>query len=210
MVPVEKGGNYTAEDWGQEMMRFDVFLRRTGWLPEAAEERTPLYLAQHTLLTQFPWLANDMLVPDYVYACPPEPAYLRRVGGAHVGQLEDVITSMWIGPQGTVSPAHTDPYFNCYVQAVGRKRVWIAPPDADAAAMHAYGEEEAAPAVHTLMHNTSQVDVFGARVPRRFREAVVPHAESTELGAGDLLFLPPYWWHGMRSETRSFSVSYWF
>lgn len=209
VVPVEKGGNYTAEDWGQEMMRFDVFLRRTGWLPEAAEERTPLYLAQHTLLTQFPWLANDMLVPDYVYACPPEPAYLRRVGGAHVGQLEDVITSMWIGPQGTVSPAHTDPYFNCYVQAVGRKRVWIAPPDADAAAMHAYGEE-AAPAVHTLMHNTSQVDVFGARVPRRFREAVVPHAESTELGAGDLLFLPPYWWHGMRSETRSFSVSYWF
>ena len=109
-----------------------------------------------------------------------------------------------------MSPAHTDPYFNCYVQAVGRKRVWIAPPDADAAAMHAYGEEEAAPAVHTLMHNTSQVDVFGARVPRRFREAVVPHAESTELGAGDLLFLPPYWWHGMRSETRSFSVSYWF
>ena len=63
------------------------------------------------------------------------------------------------------------------------------------------------------MNNTSQVDVFADVDTQRFPEflpRVVPHALSATLCPGDLLYLPPGWWHAMRSEKTSFSVSMWF
>lgn len=66
------------------------------------------------------------------------------------------------------------------------------------------------------MSNTSRVDVFSEESsPCReeypaFWEDVVPNAYSITMEAGDLLFFPPGWWHAMRSEETSFSVSMWF
>jgi hypothetical protein len=62
--------------------------------------------------------------------------------------------------------------------------------------------------------NTSRIDVFDAGSAACnfpvFHEKVVPEAMSVVLGPGDLLFFPPGWWHGMRSESTCFSVSMWF
>lgn len=74
------------------------------------------------------------------------------------------------------------------------------------------------PAANTTsptMSNTSQIDVFASdeEVERRFpafREHVVPQAMCACLEPGDLLFFPPGWWHALRSEETSFSVSMWF
>lgn len=77
------------------------------------------------------------------------------------------------------------------------------------------------PAANTAnpsMSNTSQVDVFRPRTDHEhapdawplFWQDVVPHATSVTLEPGDLLFFPPGWWHAMRSEETSFSVSMWF
>lgn len=67
------------------------------------------------------------------------------------------------------------------------------------------------------MSNTSCVDVFATPVPGQepemhpdFWEKVAPNAISATLEPGDLLFFPPGWWHAMRSEEKSFSVSMWF
>ena len=43
-----------------------------------------------------------------------------------------------------------------------------------------------------------------------FWKDVPPRAMSVTLEPGDLLFFPPGWWHAMRSEETSFSVSMWF
>ncbi len=63
-----------------------------------------------------------------------------------------------------------------------------------------------------LMSNTSRVDVFdtSSAAPSAFESEVFPVAMSAVLHQGDLLFLPPGWWHAMRSLSRSFSVSMWF
>ena len=65
-----------------------------------------------------------------------------------------------------------------------------------------------------MLSNTSRLDVFSDREDELedeiFRENVAPKAMSTVLGPGDLLFFPPGWWHAMRSESVSFSVSMWF
>ncbi|KAG8741125.1 hypothetical protein FRC10_003269 [Ceratobasidium sp. 414] len=73
VVPVERGGDYRAEDWGVDVMPWDLFLERIGWGQDDSEptgDPERLYLAQHSLFTQFPKLQADILIPDYVYTTP--------------------------------------------------------------------------------------------------------------------------------------------
>jgi hypothetical protein len=97
VVPVEIGRDYRRDDWNQEMMPWETFLSQV----DSAEE--PLvYLAQHSLLSQFPKLAEDITTPDLVYYEPSSdhPAY-------EPPQNEDkLIINAWFGPKGTISPAH--------------------------------------------------------------------------------------------------------
>lgn len=60
--------------------------------------------------------------------------------------------------------------------------------------------------------NTSRVDVFSQKLHEfpDFIERVVPQSATATLGPGDALFFPPGWWHSMRSESTSLSLSMWF
>ena len=60
------------------------------------------------------------------------------------------------------------------------------------------------------MGNTSRLDVFSTDSDSNFLDQVVPSSMTATLGPGDMLFFPPGWWHAMRSETTSFSISMWF
>ncbi|PWN53072.1 Clavaminate synthase-like protein, partial [Violaceomyces palustris] len=218
---------------------------------ERSSRRT-LYLAQHSLLNQFPQLSKDMMLPDFVFSCPPPPDPNEfpdyRPPVDEESGSEDVVVNAWLGPGGTVSPPHTDPYYNCFVQVVGYKEVWISPPDSNKnGAMASFGgggggsqgkkkghgltdslgvgdddqegsdlDNEEEGGINRYMCNTSSVDVFQIRTPTRaedeeggswsskgkdFLEKVLPRSRNYILGPGDLLFLPPGWWHSMRSCT---------
>ncbi len=66
--------------------------------------------------------------------------------------------------------------------------------------------------------NTSRVPIFDGKSEdstRRFpafHRNVIPQSLETVLEPGDMLFMPPKWWHAMRSEGEgvSWSVSMWF
>ncbi|CAO1623940.1 unnamed protein product [Parajaminaea phylloscopi] len=271
VVPVEVGDQYDDPEWGQQILLWSDFLRRCHWdrEPEAADESKhegterrdlpqKLYLAQHSLFDQFPSLQDDILVPDYVYSAPPAPPHMPtyqppvRIVESDDDEAEyeeHVVKSVWVGPAGVTSPAHTDPYYNCYVQVVGRKLVWIAPPDADSmGAMYCHGRPTPSPPpldgdgdgdeerhqkfvaaeddlhpradtdgvdITSYMTNTSRVDVFGPAptvedTHPRFTDDVEARALWTVLEPGDMLCMPPKWWHAMRTLTKSFSVSFWF
>lgn len=96
---------------------------------------------------------------------------------------------------------------------VGHKTVWLAPPDLKEC-MYPYPMSSPSDslAVSPSMMNTSRVDVFAplnSEFPD-FQDQAIPKALQGRLEPGDLLFIPPGWWHAMRSETTSFSVSVWF
>lgn len=163
------------------------------------------YMAQHDLVTQFPALERDYMLPDYVYTSPPPPSdwpHYRPPATA-----DGVTTNLWIGPAGTVSPPHHDPFYNCFVQAVGHKEVWVAPPHCRPVEQQQHDAKNNAIA-ETLMSNTANLDVFDSKtaVPASVRAAAL----KATLGPGDLLYMPPGWWHSLRSLSRSFSVSMWF
>lgn len=158
-VPIELGKSYVDKGWGQAIVPFAHFLREQllGWKdgiatgieideanpesPRADEPPTPstaqptvpkAYLAQHDLLTQIPALRADISIPDYCYcrraATPPPPPASPSASDAPSDDAPPML-NIWLGPAGTVSPAHTDPHDNLYAQVVGRKYVRLYPPD---------------------------------------------------------------------------------
>ncbi|KAF8889775.1 hypothetical protein CPB84DRAFT_1785368 [Gymnopilus junonius] len=214
VVPVEIGRDYRDQSWSQELMDWDRFLSTLNFDDQPASEspKDTFYLAQYDLTRQFPSLLEDIIVPDYVYSSLVSrdfPSYRQPLND------ESMLFNTWLGPKDTVSPAHTDPYFNFYVQVVGHKSVWLAPPSVSTYMRPVpllFDPER--PTNSDDLSNTSRVDVFAdlshlENLPE-FMQNVVPVSMNAVLAPGDVLFFPPGWWHAMRSETTSFSFSIWF
>ncbi|KAI5122990.1 hypothetical protein M0805_006868 [Coniferiporia weirii] len=241
VIPVEVGRDYRTDDWTQRMMDWDEFLdylyldTSAGADSETEKQETKekeiLYHAQHDIFRQFPALRNDIVIPDYVYSTLPPPDHYPQYRPP--ANEDALVLNAWFGPEGTISPAHTDPYYNFYVQVVGQKTVWIAPPRVSHALSPNSEPVQTRPlsssrsqspdckhkSADAVLGNTSRIDVFSlldsdssenCNSASLVREVIAPAAMCATLCPGDMLFFPPGWWHAMRSESVSFSVSMWF
>ncbi|KAI9254343.1 hypothetical protein EDC94DRAFT_618542 [Helicostylum pulchrum] len=188
VVPVEIGSKYTDSNWGQKMMRFSDFIRDH----IENKEGKPAYLAQHDIFYQIPRLEKDVIVPDYCYI-KPNLTKLYPCG------TEDVIKNAWFGPKGTISPLHQDPYHNLLVQVVGSKYLRLISPQQSESVYPRTG----------LMTNTSEVDIDNTDHEKYPRFKQVDYIECI-LEQGEILYIPPKWWHYVKSLETSFSVSLWF
>lgn len=102
-------------------------------------------------------------------------------------------------------------------QVVGAKTVWLAPPSVSPYMTSTTSSSSNSNAnsnsnSSAALSNTSPHDVFAplTSLSPTFAETVTPKASSALLEEGDVLFFPPGWWHAMRAECASFSVSMWF
>ncbi|EXB48396.1 Lysine-specific demethylase 8 [Morus notabilis] len=181
-VPVEVGKNYLCPEWKQELITFSQFLERIQATGSSSVVPTT-YLAQHPLFDQINELRNDICIPDYCFA-----------GGGELRSL-----NAWFGPAGTVTPLHHDPHHNILAQVVGKKYVRLYP---------ASLSEELYPYSETMLCNSSQVDLDN------IDKEVYPKVCDLEfmdciLEEGEMLYIPPKWWHYVQSLTTSLSVSFW-
>ncbi|KAJ1515614.1 Lysine-specific demethylase 8 [Coelomomyces lativittatus] len=113
---------------------------------------------------------------------------------------------VWIGPPHTVTPFHHDgPLHNVFVQLQGSKRIFLIPPGYQKA-MQPYPED-------TCLRNTSQLDFdFFEEDPSSIlawiQQEKIQGYECI-LEEGDVLYIPPRWWHYVKSLTISMSLSFW-
>ena len=177
LVPVELGSKYTDQNWTQKLMTVRTFFRDH----LAQESDIKGYMAQHDLFHQMPHLLADINIPEYFKTRP-------------------VSIHAWIGPCGTVSPLHSDPYDNLFVQVVGYKYFWLCS-HKESANVYPYSADD-------QMANTSQVDVDTPDLDRFPRFANIQYTEAL-LKPGDALFIPCGWWHHVKSLSISVSVSFW-
>jgi lysine-specific demethylase 8 len=219
IVPVEIGTSYNEVSWTQKIMTFGEFIDKH-LVP--AQPREVGYLAQHDLFEQIPVLKNDISIPDYCWTTPPPPrgAAAQTTGLTSVKQLDEPLLNAWLGPAGTKTPLHTDPYHNMLCQVVGYKYIRLYAPE-ETPKLYPEGVDEAG----INMNNTSSVDVFHfrpavnkneSRDPKvlqdlrdRFPQFQDAQYQEAILGPGECLYVPLGYWHYVESLTPSFSVSFW-
>jgi Cupin-like domain len=107
-VPVEIGENYMHPSLVKNSVAFDLFLHylQLRESKEAESSDAVVYLAQ-TPLAELS-LQNDVQIPD-----------LCKL----TGRGDIYASNAWIGPAGTVSSCHTDPYHNLLVQVYVHKHI---------------------------------------------------------------------------------------
>ena len=131
-------------------------------------------------------LREDIEVPEYCYAGDSD--------------IDDIDINGWFGPQGTVSPLHTDPKHNFLCQVAGKKYVRLYRRD-QTDCLYPFEDE--------LLFNTSRIDLENPDLAAHPKFA---EAEGFEciLEEGQMLYIPPKCWHFVKSLTPSFSLSFWF
>lgn len=112
-VPIELGSNYLADDASQKLMTlnefFDNFIIKSHEDPKWSKA----YFAQHEFLEQVAALKKHVIVPDYC-SLLLDSDEIDETGA-------EVIINTWMGPVGTMSPLHHDPYHNILAQVSGRR-----------------------------------------------------------------------------------------
>jgi lysine-specific demethylase 8 len=188
-VPVEIGQTYVSEGWSQKIMPFKDFLNNH----VTSNDRQQLgYLAQHNLFQQIPDLRQDFTIPDLCYV---DTGFLHN----------EPLINAWFGPKNTVSPLHTDPHHNIFVQVIGYKYIRIYPDTASN--MYAREQENGLD-----MSNTSSIDLekeYDEIFRSRFKEFPSDGYVEAVVGPSDAVFIPKGHWHYVKSLSTSFSISFW-
>ncbi|PVU91513.1 hypothetical protein BB559_004114 [Furculomyces boomerangus] len=198
LVPIEIGNNYTESTWSQKLVYFSEYLEDC--ILSKSNNKTS-YLAQHNLFKQSRKLSNDFNIPDYCYTDAKCFERCKNKFNSCCGNVEDVIINAWIGPKNTVTPLHYDTFHNLFCQVAGYKYVKLL--------SHKFSSQVYPYDPSTMLSNTSQVDAEFPNLEKHSEFCSLPFLECI-LSPGDLLYIPPKYWHYLRSLSVSTSISMWF
>ncbi|SPO23879.1 uncharacterized protein UTRI_03591_B [Ustilago trichophora] len=206
IVPVEVsqrgvGYNVGGGKWDRIELPFSLFLDAfvQGKIPwhstQDGQHQQPVgYLAQFDLLSQSPSLASEA------------PGLPHTIAGPK-GAKEQWRSNVWIGPMGTYTPLHCDPYENLFAQVVGRKRIHLfAPQLAPYLYINQTGPQRNTSAIaseHELLNPTETKPLLSKALTSE-------NAFVTELVPGDVLYIPQGWYHCVQSLSTSASVNFWY
>lgn len=129
-----------------------------------------------------PELMHDFVLPAY---CRDAPWFRAR---------------FWLSAARTGSPLHRDPPDNLFAQIFGRKRFVLFDPD-DSPNLYPHRLWSGLPDFSRV--DAERPDYESFPLLRRARPI------TCEVGAGEVLYLPRYWWHQVTSLERSASVNLW-
>ncbi len=147
---------------------------------ERGSEEARLYMFQKPLMQEYPELAVDLAPPLHLPAHRSMPLF-------------------WFGAEGCVTPLHFDAANNWFGQIDGRKHFLLCDPSQTE---HLYGfpAESRHPNMSAVDPDQPDLERYPAFAEVEFLECYVE--------PGDLLFLPAFWWHHVRSLSVAISVSF--
>jgi hypothetical protein len=126
-------------------------------------------------------LRSDVPIPDYC------------AGGLGLR------TNLWFAARGTVSQLHFDLPRNLVAQLHGRKRFILFSPE-DSRYLYP----------HPVLSSTPHLSRIDPEKPdKAFPLVAMARGFSCHLDPGDMLFIPPRWWHHARALEVSIAVNFW-
>lgn len=148
-----------------------------------------LYLQEYSL-EHFPEIKEDIPLPEFT-AGIQESAFTKN---------------LWFGQRDTRSPLHFDSSDNLFMQIYGEKSVLLYAP-IDSKFLF-----QSQPRRDNIRHPIYFSNIPNIDVLDEFYEVsqqATPYC--VKLNPGDILFIPQFWWHEVKSLfTSSISVNYWF
>jgi lysine-specific demethylase 8 len=141
-----------------------------------------LYAAAMPIRTALPELWPDVRFPPFV----DEDKYR--------------FVNFWFGPGNNFTPLHYDPSNNFLAQIRGRKQVILCPPR-EITRLYPFP-------FSYFGNHVSRVNVAS---PDLTQFPAWAHADRAllELGPGDMLFIPVFWWHAAWGIDQNMSINYW-
>ncbi|GMH45962.1 hypothetical protein BSKO_13926 [Bryopsis sp. KO-2023] len=190
-VPIEVGRHYLAPGWKQELVTFSDFIDShiatgTRRLPASDPKNREGGRTENAI----GYLAQHPLFDQI----PGLQRDIRTPDYCSLGEGEIQSVNAWFGPPFTITPLHYDPHHNLLSQVVGRKYVRLYPPSCT---------EKLLPFEDEMRKNSSQIDLDrdGGLVDMNKVDCI--------LAPGQMLYIPPKWWHYVKALDVSFSVSFW-
>jgi hypothetical protein len=107
---------------------------------------------------------------------------------------------LWVGAAGNGSALHFDESYNLLAQVRGRKRLVLFPPE-QTDCLYPFPADSKIPTMSQVDIDRPDFDTFP-----RFREA---EGVELTLQEGQMLYIPLFWWHQVRSLDPSISVNFW-
>jgi hypothetical protein len=151
--------------------------------PDADANRTERYYLQLLAMRgEFVELREAITIPHLIHS-PERPGMF-----------------LWIGAAGNVTALHFDESFNFLAQVVGRKRLVLFSPD-QTELLYPHAADSKIPTMSQVDVERPDFEAFP-----RFREA---QGIEVTIGPGQMLYIPLFWWHTVRSLDPSISVNFW-
>lgn len=180
----------------------DVAVSFEGYSPDvpAADRQKPYRLANVPFREAARWITGAEHADRQLYV-PQEPItkFPRLREDVTFGKpLGESKAHLWFGTANTVGRLHADPSPNMFAQVFGRKEFILYSPDQVKSLYPRPG----------MKHRRSLVDPMCPNL-----EAYPRFADATPIvgtvSAGEILFMPSFWWHHVTSLSVSISVSQW-
>jgi len=191
-----RGSRARMRDIGRlTLAQYIEWLEEGRFRPAGASRGTPLLDAFDAADPVKPYVAYDATLPATALRNDIGLDALRLPG------FEFRTMRFWIGPEGASTPLHYDSWgYNIFYQAYGRKRFLLFAPEEKA---NLYPSD-------VFEFNTvySRIDTRHpdlARFPRWSKARPL----ETVLAPGEVLVLPPNWWHDVETLEPSISVNAW-
>ncbi|NES98967.1 MAG: cupin-like domain-containing protein [Sphaerospermopsis sp. SIO1G2] len=161
-------------------MKFNDF---TNWIMNGDRSEISYYLYQTPIDQSFPELLPDIQTPEYIK--PGDP----------------VLANLWMGTGGNISPLHWDSAQNLLSQIQGRKRILLFEPK-QTEFLYPFPANSKIPHMSQVKVDRPDFNKFPKSQNARYTECTIE--------AGEMLFIPPFWWHQVYSlDQLNVAINFW-
>lgn len=192
-VPVETYGqdffedyNYACQDYCHtKEMKFKEYIDVING--NNKDNHLSYYLAQVDFNKKFPQLNKDIVYPEYL-------------------SRKAKIVYLFFGFANKTSASstclHFDDAHNIFVQIRGRKRLLLFPPTDYLSFYPPLEDNKYSPTCSKVNPNNSDLESF-PKFPWQEKKEVI-------LEAGEILYIPPLWWHHVTAIDENISLTFWY